>query len=108
MEAGAAGAIALSTFGGLTSNVMVSAAQTPQQPVRVRVIFLAKPVPTWPTPYLDVQAECKRVDTELRKVAKQVPDIELAGGDLLRVAEDLEKLKGTMEGIDGIIVFNLT
>jgi len=50
MEAGAAGAIALSTFGGLTSNVMVSAAQTPQQPVRVRVIFLAKPVPTWPTP----------------------------------------------------------
>jgi len=108
MEAGAAGAIALSTFGGLTSNVMVSAAQSPQRPVRVRVIFLAKPVPTWPTPYLDVQAECKRVDTELRRVAKQVPDIELVGGDLLRVAEDLEKLKGTMEGIDGIIVFNLT
>ncbi|HQO34025.1 MAG TPA: hypothetical protein PLG59_05160 [bacterium] len=108
MEAGAAGAIALSTFGGLASNVMLSAAQTPQQPIRVRVIFLAKPVPTWPTPYLDVQAECKRIDAELRKVAKQVPEIELAGGDLLRVKEDLEKLKGTMDGVDGIIVFNLT
>ncbi|MFH1741517.1 MAG: hypothetical protein ABIH23_21130 [bacterium] len=108
LESSTAGAVALTTFGTLNSSFAISAPAASSPPVRVRMIFLAKPVPTWPTPYLNVEEECKRVESELRKAAKQVPEVELVGGDLLRVGEDLEKLKGSMDGIDGVVVFNLT
>ena len=108
LESGTAGVVVLSALGGPRSAVPVSAALPSLPLVRVRVIFLAKPKPTWPTPHLDVEAECRRVDAELRKVAREVPDVELTGGDLLRVSDDLNRLKGTMEGVDGVLVFNLT
>lgn len=108
LESGTMGVVALSTFGALEGSLAIGATSASLPPVRVRVIFLAKPKPTWPTPHLDVEAECKRVDAELRKVAKQVPDVELVGRDLLRVSDHLSRLKGTMEDVDGVLVFNLT
>jgi len=108
LESGTAGVVGLSAFGAIQGSWAVGASSSSPPPVRVRVIFLAKPKPTWPTPYLDVQNECSRVDAELRQVARQVPDVELVGGDLLRVGEHLNQLKGTMGDIDGVLVFNLT
>ncbi len=103
-----AGALALSMFNPLRAGIPVHAARTDLPPVNVHVIYLAKPVPTWPTPYLDVQAEIRRVDKELRNVANDYPEIKLTGGELLRVGDDLKKLDGKMDDADGVLIFNLT
>ena len=102
------GALALSMFNPLGAGIPVHAARTDLPPVNVHVIYLAKPVPTWPTPYLDVQAEIRRVDKELRNVANDYPEIKLTGGELLRVGDDLKKLDGKMDDADGVLIFNLT
>jgi hypothetical protein len=82
--------------------------RTPSTKIRVRKFYLAKPVPSWPTPKLDVQAEIKRLEAEIAKLQKEMPDVECVGGDLFRRPEDLGDLKARIGDANAVLVFNLT
>ncbi|MEW6235562.1 MAG: hypothetical protein AB1656_09270 [Candidatus Omnitrophota bacterium] len=104
LQGSAAGAV-----GGLS---MISAKQAvanaPSDPIKIRVIFLAKPVPTWPTPHLDVQKEIGKLNGVLSGLKRDLPDISFEGGELLRVAEDVPKALPGVQEADGVLMFNLT
>ncbi len=74
----------------------------------VRKVYLAKAVPSWPTPKLDVKAEIRKIEGWLAELQKEVPDVEFVGGDLLRVADHVPGFKAAVGKPDGILVFNLT
>jgi len=82
--------------------------RTPSTRIRVRKVYLAKPVPSWPTPKLVVPDEIKRLEGEIAKLQKEMPDVEFVGGDLLRDPEDTTGLKERIGDVDAILVFNLT
>jgi len=81
---------------------------SPSTKLRVRKFYLAKPVPSWPTPKLNVQDEIKRLEGELARLQKEMPDVEFVGGDLFRRPEDLGDLKARIGDADAVLVFNLT
>ncbi len=84
------------------------AATTKRPRTRIRKIYLAKPVPTWPKPSLDVQAEVKRIEGILAGMADRLDGIQLEGGDLYRVPEDIPSTAEALGNPDGLLVFNLT
>jgi len=77
-------------------------------PIRIKKIYLAKPVPTWPTPHLDVEQERQKLEDVLAGLAKEMPDVSFEGGELLRVIDDVPKVRESLAGVDGIVLFNLT
>jgi len=74
----------------------------------VRKVYLAKPVPSWPTPKLDVQAEIRKIEGWLAELQKKAPDVKFVGGELLRVSGDVPGFKAVVGKPDGILAFNLT
>lgn len=74
----------------------------------VRKVYLAKPVPSWPTPKLDVHAEIRKIEGWLTELQKGLPDVEFVGGELLRTSEHVPGLKAAVGKPDGILIFNLT
>lgn len=75
---------------------------------RVRKIYLAKPVPSWPKPDLDVPAEIRQVEAELAAVAGLMPGVKLEGGELYRTPGEVPKTAAELGNPDGLLVFNLT
>ena len=83
--------------------------RAPSSKIRVRKIYLAKPVPSWPTPKLDVLEEIKRLEGEIAKLQKELPDVEfLRDNPLFRRPDDLGNLKERIGAVDAVLVFNLT
>ena len=77
-------------------------------PVKIRKVYLAKPIPTWPKPDLDIPAEIARLDKHLAQAEKKLGDVKFIGGELLRVAGDAEHLAENLGDIAALMVFNLT
>jgi hypothetical protein len=77
-------------------------------PVKIRKVYLAKPIPTWPRPDLDIPAEIARLEKHLTDAEQKLGDVKFVGGELLRVAADAEKLTGGLGDVEGLMVFNLT
>lgn len=75
---------------------------------RIRKIYLAKPVPTWPKPDLDVAAEMRMIDERLSVLAGSTPGVRLEGGELYRVPENVPASAAALGNPDGLLVFNLT
>ncbi len=75
---------------------------------RIRKIYLAKPVPTWPKPDLDVAAEIRRIDERLAEFVGRMPGLRLEGGGLYRVPQDVPSSAAALGNPDGLLVFNLT
>ena len=75
---------------------------------RIHRVYLAKPVPTWPKPDLDVPAEMRRIEERLAALAGRMPGIQLEGGALYRLPEDVPSSAAALGNPDGILVFNLT
>ena len=77
---------------------------------RIRKIYLAKPVPTWPKPNLDVSAEMRRIDGILAGMAERFDGIRFEGGDLFRAMDgsDVPESAAALGNPDGLLVFNLT
>jgi hypothetical protein len=90
------------------SGVMLPTSSTAGSPIRVKKLYLAKPVPTWPTPHLDVEQERRKLEDILAGLAKEMPDVSFEGGELLRVIDDVPKVRESLAGVDGILIFNLT
>ncbi len=74
---------------------------------RIRKIYLAKPVPTWPKPDLDIAAEMRSIDDRLSALAG-TPGVRLEGGELYRVPESVPASAAALGNPDGLLVFNLT
>jgi hypothetical protein len=96
-----------------TTNLMSSLSATaasslPSDPIRMKLLFLAKPVPSWPTPYLDVEQEMKKLKDILAGLQPRMPDIVFEGGELLRVIDDAPKMTESVKQADGVLIFNLT
>jgi hypothetical protein len=75
---------------------------------RIRKVYLAKPVPTWPKPDLDVQGEIRAIEGELAKLADRLDGIQFEGGELYRVPDEVPKSAEALGNPDGLLVFNLT
>ena len=75
---------------------------------RIHRVYLAKPVPTWPKPDLDVPAEIRRIEAQLSALAGRMPGIQLEGGELYRVPQDVPSSAAALGNPDGLLVFNLT
>lgn len=75
----------------------------------IHKVYLAKPVPTWPCPDIDLDAEVRKLDAvleDLRKISGR--PVQFVGGELLRTPEDLPAFREKLRDIDGILAFNLT
>ena len=75
---------------------------------RIRKIYIAKPVPTWPKPNLDVTAEIQRIELELSKLGDRMPGIRFEGGELYRTAQEVPNAAAAFDQPDGFLIFNLT
>ncbi len=75
---------------------------------RIRKIYLAKPVPTWPKPDLDLPSEIHRIEERLAALAGRMPGVQLEGGELYRLAQDVPASAAALGNPDGFLVFNLT
>lgn len=104
----AAGIAAACTASALTEAPATRPAALADMPTRIRKIFLAKPVPTWPKPDLDVQDEIRRLNAQLAAQAGGLRGIALEGGDLFRVLGDVPATAAELGHPDGLLIFNLT
>ncbi len=75
---------------------------------RIRKVYLAKPVPTWPKPSLDVAAEIRRIEERLSGLTAHLPGIVLEGGELYRLPDEVPSSGDALGRPDGLLVFNLT
>ncbi len=75
----------------------------------VKVLYLAKPVPTWPFPNFNPQDDIAKIDAVLKDFTKswEMP-VEFLGGELLRVPEHVHQVIPTLKEADGLLLFNLT
>ncbi|MBD3185833.1 hypothetical protein GF325_03305 [Candidatus Bathyarchaeota archaeon] len=81
--------------------------------IRIYKIFLAKRVPTWPKPDLDLNDEISRLNGILDEITAEVREergysTNFTGGDLVYTPADIMKAGESMDGADGLIMFNLT
>jgi len=75
----------------------------------VHLVFLAKPVPTWPFPGVNLQEEIRTVRSALAGLEKRMDrPVEIAGGELLRTADDVPAVREALLKADGVLAFNLT
>jgi hypothetical protein len=94
--------------GAVPLTVLSAANASGGPPIRVKKLYLAKPVPTWPSPHLNVEQERQKLEDILAGLAKEMPDVSFEGGELLRVTEDVPKVRESLADVDGILIFNLT
>lgn len=75
----------------------------------IHKVFLAKPVPSWPRPDIDLQAEIKEIEAQLSTMRQRWDrPVEWTGGQLLRTAADVPAFRQSMGKADALLVFNLT
>jgi hypothetical protein len=108
LSATAAGVAACSASAGTRASSPFAGGDINMPATRIRKIYLAKPVPTWPKPDLDVTAEIRRIDGHLAALASEMPGIRLEGGELYRVPDEVPSSTATLGNPDGLLVFNLT
>jgi hypothetical protein len=108
--AASAGAFAACTtsVGGISNANLKAAGNEGLPTTRIRKIYLAKPIPTWPKPDLDVPAEIRRIEEQLASMATKMPGVRFEGGDLYRIAQDVPTSAAAFSNPDGFLIFNLT
>jgi len=75
----------------------------------VKKVYVAKPVPTWPRPDLDVKKERETIEAKLAEVErKHAGLIRFTGGDLLVAGNDISGWVRDVGDVDGILIVDLT
>jgi hypothetical protein len=96
---------------GVTPRV-ASEAPTPGErvsPARILVIYLAKPIPTWPRPDFKPEDDIRHIRPVLEGYeAKGDTGVKFFGHQLLRVPNQLSAVETQLREADGLLVFNLT
>ncbi len=78
-------------------------------PAAILVLYLAKPVPTWPRPDFKPEDDIQRIRPVLEAFeARPEPAVRFLRHELLRVPDDLSRVQGAIQGANGLLVFNLT
>lgn len=86
-----------------------TAAAVRLSPASILVLYLAKPVPTWPRSDFKPQDDIQRIRPVLEGYeAKRQPAVKFTGHELLRVPDDLSRVQGAIQQADGLLLFNLT
>ncbi len=102
------GVLAATVPGARAGNAAPAKAQKRDKTV-IHKVYLAKPVPTWPCPDIDLNAEMRKLNAVLEDLRKQCGrPVEFVGGELLRTPDDLPSFEKKLGDVDGILVFNLT
>jgi hypothetical protein len=95
-----------------TTPGVASGAPTPGErisPTRILVIYLAKPIPTWPRPDFKPEDDIRHIRPVLESYeAKADPAIQFFGHQLLRVPAHLSAVEPQLREADGLLIFNLT
>jgi hypothetical protein len=78
-------------------------------PARAGKVYLANPKPTWPYPALDFKQEIAAIDARLAELESRNPGlVRFAPGTLLQEAAEIEPWRKTLEGLDALLVIDLT
>lgn len=78
-------------------------------PAIVKKVYVAKPVPTWPRPDLDVKQERVDIDKRLAEVErKHSGNVQFVGGELLIAGDDVSGWVRDVGDVDGILIIELT
>ncbi len=96
IKTSAATAGMLPVIGTSAPVAVVPATNDTRSSIRVKKLYLAKPVPTWPTPHLDVAEERLKLENLLADLQKDMPDVSFEGGELLRVIDDVPKVRESL------------
>jgi L-fucose isomerase-like protein len=76
---------------------------------RIRKVYMGVPVPSWPKAAFDINIDIQKLENILAEIQlKSGLEVELVGGDVVRISSDVEKLKEKMGDADGILAFNLS
>ena len=104
------GFIALNKINNSKSNFGSFINENPERDYTIiKKVFLAKPVPTWPCPDIDIDAEMRKINAQLSDFERLWNfNVKFVGGELLRVQEDFPKFKNNLGEFDGIVIFPLT
>ncbi len=108
LSSAAAGTLAAAPAGGLRAESEVPP-RNQNTVTKIKKVFLAKPVPTWPRPDIDLGAEMKMINARLDELKPGWSrPVEMVGGELLRVAGDVTRFWQTLGDADAVLAFNLT
>lgn len=78
-------------------------------PASILVLYLAKPVPTWPRSDFKPQDDVQRIRPVLEGFeAKRDLAVKFTGHEVLRVSDDLGRVQGAIKEADALLLFNLT
>ncbi len=105
----AAGAAVTAGIASESVSAAVPGRPTPKTGVtRIRAVYLAKPVPSWPKPSLDVAEEAKHCHAELLAATQGMGSVQIEGPEVYRRASELPASLDAWKQPDGFILFNLT
>lgn len=76
--------------------------------LRLCKVYVAGPMPTWPTPAHDITAEIDRIEAGLAEVANRWPHVRLDGSVLCRVPSDAPASAEEWNNPAGLLVFRLS
>jgi hypothetical protein len=97
------------------SSIALSSAASPafdgpwNGPAKVKKVYIAKAVPSWPRPDLDVEKEKAAIEAKLAEVErKHAGRIQFVGGDLLIAGNDISGWVRDIGDVDAILIVDLT
>lgn len=105
------GAVAGTASLGLMASLSRPAgAEPPAPPPKVRIgkLYYGQPQPHWPMAAVDVKAEWQRVEKEVARIQPALADVEMVDCGVISNAEELEQAKPKLQGLDGLLILQLT
>lgn len=76
--------------------------------VKVAKLYMGLPNPHWPKPTLDLDKEIEFYESQFAKFRHQLADVDFVVNRLVSAPGQVDKLKGNLKDVDGILVIHLT
>jgi hypothetical protein len=76
--------------------------------VKVARLYLGKPHAHWPDPNMDFDAEIRSYQATFETLKDELADIEFVTDQVVSSADQVQALKDTLRGADGILVIHVT
>ncbi len=76
--------------------------------VKVARIFVGSPEGGWPVPRLDLEAEKRSYMTSFEDMKSDFADVEFVVDQVVTSPKQIEAIKDTLQGVDGILVIHLS
>jgi hypothetical protein len=76
--------------------------------VKLAKLYMGLPNPHWPKPTLDLDKEIEFYESQFAKFRHQLADVDFVVNRLVSAPDQVDKLKGNLKDVDGILVIHLT